>query len=232
MSQFNIDPTLSMYELTKRNGNDIELLNHVCTMSAISYEIENASLYDNAKTTVFASFQLMSRFLPQQERYCRLAQKSEHVYILGVLDCELPHIENLTFVPLQLTDQLFNEWFVVSYGENYSSALATRELSDTNAPDSLRTFQGIWSFDTFFVSVLYEWLSGLVGLQVDPDIFKKYDYEAQTKFVSNIIKRMDAHLQASEHNNHLLHEELTNVMQSSLYPAYQRLIDKQQTRSL
>ncbi|MGJ3237352.1 MAG: DICT sensory domain-containing protein [Anaerolineae bacterium] len=229
MQQFNIDPDFSVYKLTKRSMQDTAIMNHRRTMSIISYEIENATLIDSAKTTVFSSFQRMSRFLPQLQRYRQLAAKSKHVYVFGVVDCELPAIDNLTYVPLKATDQLAKEWFLVSFGEDYYSALATEELSNIDDPDELRQFKGVWTFDVFLVSILHEWLSGIVGLRLDVHEQDAHDYQSQTNLISNTIGRLSVRLMNKQCANSLICDELDIIMKRHLHPAYHHIKDTQTT---
>lgn len=60
-----IDPAFSVYQLVKRVHTSEIRLRHRFTMSRVSYEIENATLVDQAHTRIFAGFQHMSRFVPQ-----------------------------------------------------------------------------------------------------------------------------------------------------------------------
>lgn len=158
---FAIDPAFSVYRLVERRRSNA-LLNHRLTMNHISYEIENATILGSAQNRIFASFQRMSRFLPQAKRYRSLAAKAESIYVFGVPDVVPPEIENVVYVPLAPTDQMAKEWFVVSYGENYYSALATEELSHIDDPDKQRQFRGIWTFDIKLIRIMHDWLTSTV----------------------------------------------------------------------
>lgn len=218
MSDFNIDPKFSVYSLVKRSLRDKSVLNHRRTMSVISNEIENATLIDNASTVVFSSFQRMSRFLPQVERYRQLAAKSKHVYVFGEVDVELPKISNLTYVPLKATDQLAKEWFIVSFGRDYFSALATQELSHIDDPDKDRVFKGVWSFDVFVVGILHEWLSGIVGLRMEQRLEESHNYLKQAELLSNTIGRMSVRLMNKKSKTSVLSQELQGIMEGALHP--------------
>lgn len=218
MSEFNIDPKFSVYSLVKRSLRDKSVLNHRRTMSIISNEIENATLVDNASTVVFSSFQRMSRFLPQVERYQQLAAKSKHVYVFGEVDCELPKIANLTYVPLKATDQLAKEWFIISFGRDYFSALATQELSHIDDPDKDRIFKGVWSFDVFVVGILHEWLSGIVGLRMEQRLDETHNYLKQAELLSNTIGRMSVRLMNNKSKSPLLSKELQGIIEGALHP--------------
>lgn len=222
MSEFNIDPSFSVYRLVQRNNKNSEL-SHRRTMSIISYEIENASLVDDASTVVFSSFQRMSKFLPQEQRYRRLADIAKHVYVFGVPDADLPEIDNITYVPLKPDDQLAREWFLVSYGADYFSALATEELTHIDDPDPDRIFKGVWTFDLSLVSILHEWLSGLVGLRFEQRTSEHHDLNNQLKLMGNTIGRMAVRsLEASKESDEV-QSELRQLIETGVYPALQDL---------
>ena len=223
IKQFHIDPSFSVYELTRRSMQDTAVMHHRKTMTVISNEIENATIVDDVKNTVFSSFQRMSRFLPQAGRYRELAAKSEHVYVFGVVDCDLPTIDNLTYVPLKPTDQLAKEWFCVSHGRDYFTALATEELSDIDDPDHLREFKGVWSFDAFMVELLYDWLARIVDLKQMP--VRERNYLKQAELISNTIGRMAVRVMDHQDDDPVTYDELQSIMQSSLHPAHNHIKD-------
>jgi DICT domain-containing protein len=190
-----IDPNFSIYHLVERVQRESTDIASRRAMSLISAEIENASIYDGADNRVFASFQVMSRFLPQARRYAQLAQTASEVYVFGIPDvplAELPKIPNVRYVPLQENHQLAKEWFLVSYGPNYYSALATEELTHYMDPDDQRQFQGLWSFELRMVSTLHEWLCGVVGIspQMSQAQDEQQDYHNQIKLMGNTIGRL------------------------------------------
>ena len=218
MQHFNVDPKFSVYRLVKRSLRDKSVLNHRRTMSIISSEIENATLADGAKTVVFASFQRMSRFLPQIPRYRKLAQAGHHVYVFGVPDVTLPEIENLTYVPVKPTDQLAKEWFIVSFGRDYFTALATEELTSIDDPDANRQFKGIWTFDVFVVGTLHEWLSNVVGMRIEQRLDDEHDYLSQAQLMLNTMERMQKRVAESQRDA-TMQDELQKLMEIGLYPA-------------
>jgi len=187
----NLDSSFSVYRLVERlRDKDTQLLQDRKTMNTISYEIENATLVDSANTRIFAGFQKMSKFLPQIKRYTRIAQKAESVYVFGIMDVEVPEIPNIIYVPLEKHFQLSKEWFLVSFGKPFGSALATEELTNIDDPDEKRQFRGVWTFDVSMVAILDEWLNRTVDAQValltEDDINRKN----QAMLISNIYNRM------------------------------------------
>src|SRR4051794_40665931 len=157
LNMYVIDPTFSVYHMIERIERKSILFNHRRAMSLISYEIENATLLDSAKTRIFAGFQYLSKFLPQVKRYERIAANAESVYIFAVPDVQPPEIANMHYIDLKPSDQMAKEWFVISHGVPYSSALATEEISQFSDPDDQRQFKGIWTFDLAIVGIMHDW---------------------------------------------------------------------------
>ncbi len=225
LNSFVIDPNFSVYRLVERVMNQSVLLNHRKTMTLISYEIENATLTDGAHTTIFSGFQRFSRFLTQLERYRQLARQARRVYVFGIPDVDVPEIPNVTYVPLQPSHQLSKEWFVVSYGSDYLSALATEELTHYSNPDHLRVFRGVWTFDQQMVSIIYEWLCREVNDQIA--LTEEINYRPQThvRLISNSIGRLMVSTMQERDSRMaaIIQGELKTIIKDGLYSALQSL---------
>lgn len=185
-----IDPAFSVFKLVDRLKNQNTILRHRQAMSEVSYEIENATLLDGAHTRIFAGFQRMSKFVPQIPRYTKMAAQAESVYVFGIPDTELPSIPNITYIPLATTDQLAKEWFLVSYGIDYASALATQELTRIDDPDDQRQFNGVWTFNVSLVSILEEWLSNTVDARVLGVKGEKMNHDRRTMLIGHNLSRL------------------------------------------
>lgn len=217
----NIAPDLSVYGLVERIQQHSTILNHRRTMSVISYEIENATLLDGTQTRIFSAFQKLSRFLPQVKRYRQLAQTAESIYVFGIPDITPPQIPNIHYVYLKPTDQLAKEWFLVSYGREYASILATEELSSIDDPDDQRIFKGIWSFDVSLTAILEQWLTNSVdapALLIQED---EHNHTQQQQLVQNILARLNQR-QAREvdsKQNAVICKEVQNIIDNTVTPA-------------
>jgi DICT domain-containing protein len=216
-----IDSLFSVYALVKRVHPGNTLLRHRTTMSRVSYEIENATLVDGAHTRIFAGFQHMSKFVPQIARYTRIAAQSESVYVFGVPDVDVPPISNVTYVPLSEKDALAREWFLVSYGLDYASALATQELSAPNTPDSDRVFNGVWTFDLSLVSILQDWLTSTVdSLPLNwrgEDMRHGRQVELMEKSMSRLLqKALDVKPNVTQAQERVFFDELERVILAEL----------------
>ncbi|MCS6836202.1 MAG: hypothetical protein NZ750_09320 [Anaerolineae bacterium] len=217
MSEFNIDPSFSVYELVSRTKRDASVIQHRRAMSVISHAIEDATLVDGARTTVYSGFQIMSKFLRQVKRYTEMARKSEHVYVFGVPDVKVPHIPNITYIPLQPHDRLAKEWFIVSFGPTYYSALATEELTSVYDPDHLRQFKGIWSFDYNLVNILQDWLADTVGTRrLTYNDTSQPDPRQEANYINQAIDRLKRRI--AREQDEVLRQELTYLIVRGLKP--------------
>lgn len=219
--ELNIDPNFSVFEIARRVRSETTVLNHRRTMNIVSYEIENVTLHGEARNRIFAGFQRMSRFLPQMERYRKMAAHAESVYVFGVPDVEVPAIENITYIPLASTDQLAREWFLVSLGGNYASALVTEEKTHIDDRDSDRLFRGIWSHDYDLVLILEEWLRNSINVDVLMEatlgIFYK---ERSLSIVRNTIEKFEARMEKKLRlpEDMTVRQELDALMRTMLKP--------------
>jgi DICT domain-containing protein len=218
-----IDPTFSVFQLVQRTQEHKHLIRHRKTMSQISFEIEDATLESGRKTRIFAGFQYMSKFLPQLDRYRKMAAHNESIYVFGIPDVPVPAIARVHYVKLSPTDQLSKEWFVVGYGRNYASALATEEISTFTDPDHERVFNGVWTFNPLIVSIIGDWISSAVDAQpirseVD-DITHQQHVSSVIRSIRRVISQIDqldpAKLDERQMN---LRQELETVVREELQP--------------
>jgi DICT domain-containing protein len=189
-----VDPDVSVYALVERLPRQATFVHQRRTMQLISYEIENGCLVDGARTRIFSAFQYMSKFLPQVKRYEQLAARAEAVYVFGVPDVNPPPIPGVRYIWLHPESQLAKEWFLVSCGRDYMSALATEEQTRITDPDDQRIFKGIWSFDFELVTILNDWLSNLVrapSLTIDE---QDRNLNQQVRLMSQSMSRLVARL--------------------------------------
>ena len=224
MTEFHIDPNFSVFQLVQRKRSKGISVSHLPVLQEISQEIENASLIDHANNILFCGFQQLSQFEPQITRYQKLAQECEHIFIFAVPDIEIEAIENITFVPLDPRDQLAKEWFIVSYGHDYFSALAAEEIIDGMVLEDEREYQGIWIFDLRMVEILYDWLCRKVGL--DPEHIEQSQeiFRHELTMMEKTLSRVQEFI---EHEKMLHHdttvEEIKVLLEKTLYPALMKM---------
>ncbi|MEO1164553.1 MAG: DICT sensory domain-containing protein [Chloroflexota bacterium] len=218
MQTFQIDPKFSVYKMARHSLRDVSIVNGRRTMTIISNQIENSTLIDGAETVIFSAFQRFSKFKPQMKRYRKLAEQAKQIYVFGVQDEELPAIENITYVPLKETDQLAKEWFLVSFGRDYFTALATEETTHFDDPDHTRKFKGAWSFDIAVVDTLYSSLCLAVNHVDFSNPRDHANHTRQAQLLSNIIGRLSVRVMDDNPRDRNVHAELRKIMKSGLYP--------------
>src|SRR5690349_926384 len=100
----------------------------------------NLLLRTNRGGRVYAGFGKLSQLQPIIDRYLRIADVSEYVYVFGQEDWQPPRHPNLRVVPLEPEFQLAREWFLITSSSTLTTAfLALDEAgTDTNIPEQIR----------------------------------------------------------------------------------------------
>lgn len=128
----------------------------VPAMIAVSRIIEDAAASSRGTADLHVSFQYISRFLPQLERYRMLSVGVARGWIYGALD--VPDLTAIMLPPSMRWIDIRNTplteyWFVVAYGPGLSMALLAREIPSLDRSD--RYYEGFYAFDR---DVAYELL--------------------------------------------------------------------------
>jgi hypothetical protein len=118
----------------------------VCRTTTASVEygclmIENALLLrTNRGGRVYAGFEKFSQLQPIIDRYLRIADVSESVYLFGQGDWQPPRHPNVRLITLNPDFQLAREWFVITQSSSLCTAfLAYDEAgADTLMPEQIR----------------------------------------------------------------------------------------------
>lgn len=125
--------------------------NLICHTSVASVEyacllIENAILLrTNRAGRVYAGMEKLSLLQPIIDRYLRIADVSEFVYIFGQNDWELPRHPNIRTIPLPKDFRLAREWFLIAESSSYCDALvAFDEDLDSGIEEQMK----YWIFKT------------------------------------------------------------------------------------
>jgi DICT domain-containing protein/signal transduction histidine kinase len=132
------------------------------SLTALSHAMEDqvlAAMTENP--LLIASFQRESFYRQEANRYHRLAQKSNQVYVLAAAETDFSNAseeyETVAFDPYQ--DALRHEWHLVVISQHYTTCLVCRErqnpaleLYSAELPvsfdiDPARQFEGIWTSD-------------------------------------------------------------------------------------
>jgi DICT domain-containing protein len=111
--------------------------------------IENAVLLRTHRGgRLYAGFQRLSRMEPVVDRYMRIADLSERVYVFGEPDWKPPRHPNLRAIHLAGDARLASEWFVVADSPSLSVALVGLDEEGFNVPVlEERTFNALKTHD-------------------------------------------------------------------------------------
>ena len=118
--------------------------------------IENALvLRTNRGGRVYAGFEKLSFLKPVVDRYLRIADVSESVYIFGEPDWQPPRHPNIRLITLSPDFRLSREWFLIAQSSSLNIAfVAFDELGfETSTPEQIR-FRAIKTSDAAVVGGL------------------------------------------------------------------------------
>ena len=124
----------------------VERESFICRTTTASVEygclmIENDILLrTNRGGRVYAGFGKLSQLQPIINRYLRIADVSEYVYLFGQDDWQPPRHPNIRVIPLRPEFQLAREWFVITSSSTLTTAFVAvdERASDTNSPEEPR----------------------------------------------------------------------------------------------
>ena len=122
---------------------------------------------------VIANLQ-QEQFFRQTERHFRdLTSNNSHIYILGVPEVESSFaITNPIYetIPIQATDTLAGEAYLVIIGKQYCACIIAQERfsvkdlkEDFPIIEQGKRFEGIWSFERDIVYSAADWLLGMIA---------------------------------------------------------------------
>lgn len=141
----------------------------VPVLEYVSLLIENALLLRANRTgRVYVGFEKLSRMKAVTDRYLRIADLSERVYVFGEADWKPPRHPNMKLVTFPQTFRLAREWFVIADSPTLSVALLAIDEDGFDAPViEERNFRSLKSSDTAFVKRLATVAEELVDLSLN-----------------------------------------------------------------
>ena len=152
------------------------------SLIALARATQDLALADDDRCLVIANFQQEKFFRQQERRFRQMAEKSNHVYILGVPESESRFaIDNSGYetVSIKPTDTLAGERYLVIIGKNYAACLAIRDklsvkdLKDVGSwIEHGERFEGIWTFNRDIVYTAADWLLGII-VNYRPELLSK-----------------------------------------------------------
>jgi DICT domain-containing protein len=121
----------------------------VPTLEYMSLLIENALLLRTHRGgRVYAGFEKLSRMEPVVDRYMRIADISERVYVFGEADWKPPRHPNMRVIELPESVRLVREWFVIAASPNMRVALVGVDEDGFTRPVlEERTFRALKTSD-------------------------------------------------------------------------------------
>ena len=135
----------------------------------MSLLIENALLLRTHRGgRVYAGFQKMSNMEPVVDRYMRIADISERVYVFGEPDWTPPRHPNMAVVKLPAGVPLAREWFVVADSPALRVALVSlEEECAPSTPHEERYFRALKTHDPALVQRLAAAAESLIDRSFD-----------------------------------------------------------------
>ena len=137
----------------------------VPALEYLSLLIENAVLLRTHRGgRLYAGFERLSRMEPVVDRYMRIADVSERVYVFGEPDWKPPRHPNMRVIELEDAPRLAREWFVVADSPALRVALiGFDEEGFTSRPvPEERTFAALKTHDPAVVRRLAAAAEGLI----------------------------------------------------------------------
>jgi DICT domain-containing protein len=107
----------------------------VPVLEYVSLLIENALLLRTNRTgRVYVGFEKLSRMEAVIDRYLRIADLSERVYVFGEADWKPPRHPNMKLITLPPSFKLAREWFVIADSSTMRVALLAIDEDGFDAP--------------------------------------------------------------------------------------------------
>jgi DICT domain-containing protein len=130
--------------------------------------IENALLLrTNRAGRIYAGFEKLSCMQPIVDRYLRIADISESVYIFGEPDWKPPRHPNLRSIELAPDFKLAREWFLIADSPTLQVALVARDEDGfKKAALDKRTFSALKTSDPEAVSLLANAIDGIIDWSI------------------------------------------------------------------
>jgi DICT domain-containing protein/signal transduction histidine kinase len=125
------------------------------SLTALSHAMEDQVLAGVNTSLVIASFQRERFYRQEANRYLRISERADQVYVLAAPETDFGNrsgqYETVAFEP---TDGLAQEWHLVVVGPRYAACLICKErqasageTATSVTTDQARRFEGIWTFD-------------------------------------------------------------------------------------
>jgi Sensory domain in DIguanylate Cyclases and Two-component system len=163
-----VEETENLGEIASLSRRDfLERESFICHTTTASVEyaclmIENAVLLrTNRAGRVYAGVEKLSALQPIIDRYMRIADISESVYLFGENDWRPPRHPNVRLISLKGDFRLTREWFVIADSSSLSCAIvAFDEVGAETAPEQIR----YWALKTSNPAVVHALSKSVEGV--------------------------------------------------------------------
>ena len=163
------------------------------SLTALSHAMEDQVLAGAEEPLVIASFQRERFYRQEAQRYRRIAQKSNQVYVLAAPETEFKNCsQDYETIAFDATDTLTQEWHLIVLGTTYASCLICQEKivsksqGMTAAIDNNRRFEGIWTFDRQVTQQAAHILLNTI-IEYRPELQEKVEIARQQYLPPNIL---------------------------------------------
>ena len=152
--------------LARRDFVDHESFIFHTTTASVEYAslmIENGILLrTNRSGRVYSGVEKLSALQPIMDRYMRIADVSEVVYLFGQDDWQPPRHPNIRLITLDQDFRLAREWFVITHSSSLSCALvAFDEAGPESMPEQIR-YWALKTSNSNVVGVLANAVEGVI----------------------------------------------------------------------
>jgi DICT domain-containing protein len=164
-----VDQTENLGELASLARRDFaERESFICHTTTASVEyacllIENAVLLrTNRAGRVYAGVEKLSALQPIIDRYMRIADVSETVYLFGQDDWQPPRHPNIRIVTLNNDFRLTREWFVIAKSPTLNSAMVAFDETGTEGPPEQIRYWALKTSNPLVVRGLSNAIEGVI----------------------------------------------------------------------
>jgi len=157
----------SVSYISRRDFNERETFTFKAQVPCLEYLsllIESAVLLRSKRAgRVYVSFEKLSIMESVVDRYLRIGDLSERVYVFGVPDWTPPRHPNIKIFPLSKDSRLSSEWVVIVDSPTLRVALIARDDDGFNAPVlEARNFSALKTSNPDIVMRLATAIEGLI----------------------------------------------------------------------
>ena len=164
---FGVEDLGQVFNISRRDFDERESFvfrAQVPCLEYVSLLIETAVLLRTNRTgRLYVGFEKFSRMEAIIDRYLRIADLSERVYVFGEPDWKPPRHPNMKLISVPAGSHLSREWFVIAESSTLRVALVAQDEDGFDVPDlEARNFRSFKSSNPAIVTQLAASAEGLI----------------------------------------------------------------------